>query len=198
MAVVEPVDDPPERALVARERILDAAYELFSRHGVRVVGVNRIIAESGVAKMTFYRYFPSKADLILAFLDVRRQRWTYDWLLTEVQRMASTPRERTLAFFGALDQWFHTDDYDGCAFIATLLEVHDTTDPIHREAARQLELIRAIVQDQAEQAGLRDPENTAYQLQILMMGAIVSATRGDRGAARRAGEIARMLVDSKS
>lgn len=198
MASLEPADDPPERALVARERILDAAYELFSRHGLRAIGVNRIIAESGVAKMTFYRYFPSKADLILAFLDVRRQRWTNDWLLTEVRRMASTPRGRTLAFFGALDQWFHTHDFEGCAFIATLLEVHDTTDPIHREAARQLELIRAIVQGQAEQAGLRDPENTAHQLQILMMGAIVSATRGDRDAARRAGELARMLVDSRS
>jgi AcrR family transcriptional regulator len=198
MSFVEPADGPPERALVARERILDTAYELFSRHGVRVVGVNRIIAEAGVAKMTFYRYFPSKADLILAFLDVRRQRWTYDWLLTEVQKMASTPRERTLAFFGALDQWFHTDDYDGCAFIATLLEVRDTTDPIHQEAARQLELIRTIVRDQADQAGAGDPENTAHQLQILMMGAIVSATRGDLDAGRRAGELARMLLDSKS
>ena len=70
----------------ARERILDTAYELFSRHGTRAVGVDRIIAECGIAKMTLYRNFPSKDDLILAFLERRDELWTRAWLQAEAQR----------------------------------------------------------------------------------------------------------------
>ena len=70
-----------ELAPSARTRILDTAYELFSHNGLRAVGIERIIDESGVAKKTLYRHFPSKVDLILAFLDAREQRWTRDWLL---------------------------------------------------------------------------------------------------------------------
>ena len=72
----------------ARERILDTAYELFSRHGTRAVGVDRIIAECGIAKMTLYRNFPSKDDLILAFLERREELWTRAWLQAE----AAAPR----------------------------------------------------------------------------------------------------------
>ena len=68
----------------ARDRIVDTAYDLFSRHGIRAVGVDRIVAESGVAKMSLYRHFPSKDDLVLAFLQERERRWTNEWLRAEV------------------------------------------------------------------------------------------------------------------
>jgi AcrR family transcriptional regulator len=196
MALREPANDPPGQLRAARDRIVDTGYNLFSRHGVRAIGIKRIISKSGVAKMTFYRYFPSKDDLVLEFLDVRRQRWARDWLFAEVQELASTPRERSLAIFDVLDEWFHSDGYESCALIATLLEFRDKANPVHQEAARQLELIRATLQDQAEQAGTHNPEATAYQMQILMMGAIVSATRGDLDAARRARRLAELLLNS--
>lgn len=179
-----------------RERILDASYTLFSRHGVRVVGVDRIIEESGVAKKTFYRHFPSKADLIVAFLDVRGQRWTRDWLLRQMQAPGATPRDQLLAPFGAFDRWFHSDDFESCSFIRTLLEVPDTADPIHRAAADQLEVVRKLLRDAAESAGFKKPEAVAYHVQILLMGAIVSATRGDVDAARRARELCELLLQS--
>lgn len=172
----------------ARQRIADAACELFSRHGL-AVGVDRIIDESGVARKTFYRHFPSKAELIIAFLDVRGQRWTRDWLQAEIYRLGDTPRERLLAVFDAFDEWFHRDNFETCAVIAAVFEVRDRADPIHEAAVRQLDAIKEFVLELAEDEAL------AYQTQILMMGAIVSATRGDLEAGRRAREVAEILFD---
>jgi AcrR family transcriptional regulator len=179
----------------ARDRILDAAYELFSHHGIRAVGIDRIIAEAGVAKMTFYRHFPSKEDLVVAFLDLREQRWTMEWLKVEVERAGSTPRERVLGFLDAMDSWFREEDFESCSFIKTLLETFDDDDRVHQAAVRHLEVIRKMMAGYLEQAGVADPDDTAYQLQILIMGSIVSASRGDREAARRVRAVAELLVD---
>ena len=176
-----------------RERILDTAYALFSRHGIGAVGVDRIVAESSVAKMTLYRHFPSKNELALAFLELRDQRWTRDWLQSEVQRLASTPRDRILAVFDLFDEWFHRADYEGCSFINTLLETPES-DPLHEAAAHHLAVIRGFIEDLARQAGVEDPEDVAFQLQLLMIGAIVTARRGDLDAARRARRAAELIL----
>jgi AcrR family transcriptional regulator len=159
------------------------------------VGIDRIIAESGVAKMSLYRHFDSKADLVLAFLELREERWTRDWLEVEIARLATTPPDRLLALFDACDEWFHHDEFESCAFMRTLLEFNDPNDPIHQAAARRLDVVRKMIEAHAEQAGAHDPENTAYQLQGLLMGAIVSATRGDLDAARRARAVAQLVLD---
>jgi AcrR family transcriptional regulator len=193
MAFASASDDGAVRS-AARERILDAAYELFSRHGLRAVGVDRIIEESGVARKTFYRHFPSKADLIVAFLDARGQRWSRDWLLAEIQRLGQTPRERLLAAFDVLDGWYRRDDFESCSLIATVFEIRDRSDPIHQEAARQIEAVREIIEELAKDAGARDPEALSHQQLIVMMGATVAATRGDLDAARRARELGELLL----
>ena len=89
-----------------RERILETAYELFSKHGTRAVGVDRIIAEAGAAKMTLYRNFASKDALIVAFLAAREERWTRGWLQAEVERRAECARGRLLAIFDVFGEWF--------------------------------------------------------------------------------------------
>jgi AcrR family transcriptional regulator len=180
----------------ARARILDTAYELFSQHGIRAVGIDRIIAEAQIAKATLYRHFPSKEDLVIAFLDMRERRWTHEWLQARTERLAPRPEERILFVFDALDEWFHRSDYEGCSFINTLLEIDESNDPIHREAARHLGVVREILERYAEQAGARNPEEMSYQMQILMMGAIVSARRGDLEAGRRARVFAELLLES--
>jgi AcrR family transcriptional regulator len=184
--------------LSARARILDTAYDLFSHDGVRAVGIDRIIAEANIAKATLYRHFASKEDLILAFLDLREQRWTRDWLEAETERRARRPQERVLAVFDALDEWFHREDFEGCSFIKTLLEIREAESAIHRAAARHLDVIREKLTRYAELAGARDPKEMSYQLQILMMGAIVSADRGDPEAARRARVFAELLLARSS
>ncbi|HEX6460328.1 MAG TPA: TetR/AcrR family transcriptional regulator [Thermoleophilaceae bacterium] len=180
----------------ARARVVDTAYELFSVHGIRAVGVDRISAEAGVTKKTLYSHFRSKGDLVLAFLDEREQRWTRAWLEAEIERLAPTPGDRLLTLFDVLDKWFRRRDFEGCSFISTLLETQAQDGPVHRECRRQLDLIRAMLEEHARQAGAHDPESTGYQVQILMMGAIVSATRGDKTAARRARALAALLVDA--
>jgi len=179
----------------ARDRILETAYRLFSRYGIQAVGIDTIVAESHVAKMTLYRYFPSKEDLVLAFLDLRQQRWTHDWLEAGIERRAATPRERLLSVFDLLDEWFRRSDFEGCSFISALLEIDDKDSRIHRATIRHLDEIRAILERLAEQAGYSDRDATAQELQILMMGAIVSARRGDLNAAVRARRLAHMLLD---
>jgi AcrR family transcriptional regulator len=178
----------------ARQRILDSAYELFSRHGIRSVGIERIIAESGVAKKTLYHHFASKTDLVVAFLEVREERWTRAWLEREIGELATTPAERPLTLFDVLDDWFRSADFESCAFIRTLLETPGPDDVLHRRSVHHLEVIRAMLEEHAAQAGAPDPERAAYQLQTLMMGAIVSATRGDVDAARRVRTLAAVIV----
>jgi AcrR family transcriptional regulator len=178
----------------ARERILDAAYDLFSRDGIRAVGIDAIIEQSGVARMTLYRHFGSKDALVLAFLERREQRWTRDWLQQEVNRRAADPRDRLLAIFDVFDEWFRRDDFEGCSFINVLLEIADPQSELHRASADYLAKIRAFVADLAAEAGVAEPKALAHKWHILMKGSIVAAGEGDRSAARRAREIGALVL----
>jgi AcrR family transcriptional regulator len=181
----------------ARTRLLETAYTLFSRHGIQRIGIDRIIAEAGIAKMTLYRHFASKDELVLAFLELRGQRWTLDWLAVEIERRGSDPLERLLVPFDVLDGWFRSPDFEGCAFMRTLFEVPDEADPVHVAAVRHLDTVKAMLAGNAEQAGIARADEIALQIQTLMMGSIVSATRGDREAARRARVVAERLLEGE-
>jgi AcrR family transcriptional regulator len=178
----------------ARERILDAAYELFSRHGIRAVGIDAIIRRSGVARMTLYRHFPSKDALVLAFLERREERWTKDWLEREVAKRADDPAARLLAIFDVFDEWFQRRDFEGCSFINVLLEVAEPKHNLHRASADYLARIRAFVEGLAAEVGIADPQGFAHKWHILMKGSIVAAGEGDRPAARRAQQVAALVL----
>lgn len=184
-----------DRSRSGRERILDAAYELFSRAGVRAVGVDTITAEAEVAKMTLYRNFASKNDLALAFLELREQRWTVGWVQDEVLRRASTPAGRLLTIFEIFSEWFARDDFEGCAFVTSLLEFEDRDDPVRQACVMHLANIRAFVCELATAGGVDDPERFAAQWHILMKGSIVAAHEGDRDAAMKARELGVLLLE---
>ena len=181
--------------LSARERILDTAYELFSRHGTRAVGVDRIISECGIAKMTLYRNFPSKDELILAFLERRDELWTRAWLQAESQRRGSSPAQRLLAIFDTFEGWFHREDFEGCSFINVMLEVVEPDSPVRQATIRHLEAIRGFVRSLAEEAGIQDTDGFARQWHILMKGSIVSAEEGHLDAAARAKHLGTLLLE---
>jgi AcrR family transcriptional regulator len=183
--------------LSARERILETAYELFSRHGVRAVGVDRIVADSGVAKMSLYRHFRSKDELVLAFLQEREQRWTREWLHAEASRRGETGAERMLAIFDVFDEWFRKPDFEGCSFINVLLEYDDAAHPIRHATTTHLANIRELVGAFAAEAGVDDPDAVARQWHILMKGSIVAAGEGDPLAAKRAQALGRLLLQSE-
>lgn len=182
------------RSPTARDRILEAAYDLFSRRGVRAVGINEVIGRAGVAKATLYDNFASKDDLVLSFLAERERRWTRDWVEAEASRRGGTPRERLLAIFDVFDEWFRTPDFEGCAFINILLETRNLQHPVGRDTAVRLENIRSLIRRLAEKAELRDPEGFAHSWHILMKGSIVAAGEGDREAAMRAQAMGRALI----
>lgn len=179
----------------ARERILDAAYELFSRHGIQAVGIDAVISRSCVARQTLYRHFASKQDLVLAFLERREREWTKRWLQGEVQRRAADASSRLLAVFDTFDGWFRREDYEGCSFINVMLEHPERRDPIHRAGVSYLAGIRQFLEDLAREAGIADAEDFARQWHILMKGSIVAAAEGDRDAARRAKRIGTLLLE---
>jgi AcrR family transcriptional regulator len=180
----------------ARERILESAYHLFSQRGVRAVGIDEVIDRAGVAKATLYRHFPSKDDLVLAFLQRRERRWTLEFIEAEARRRGSTPEGRLLAIFDVFDEWFRKDDFEGCSFINVMLEFPDREHPLGRASALYLENIRSIVRTLAEEAGLRDPAGFAHSWHILMKGSIVAAGEGDREAAQRATAMGCLLIDA--
>lgn len=178
----------------ARERILDAAYDLFSRHGVRAVGIDTVIDRAGVAKMTLYRHFPSKDDLAIDFLRRREELWTKKWLQSEVERRATTPADRLLAIFDVFDEWFRRDDFEGCSFINVLLEIDDRSSLVRQASVTHLAVIRAFLAELAAEARVADPEDFARRWHILMKGSIVAAGEGDVDAARRARRVAELLL----
>jgi AcrR family transcriptional regulator len=131
-------------AETGRERVMRAAYDLFSRHGTRIVGVAAVIGEAGVAKMTLYRNFASKDDLILAFLERREVLWTHGWVRAESQRRGDTPAQRLLAIFDLFGEWFARPDFEGCSFVTTLLEVTARDNPVRRASVLHLRISAAI------------------------------------------------------
>jgi AcrR family transcriptional regulator len=177
----------------ARDRILDTAYDLFSQRGVRGVGVDEVVERSGVAKATLYRHFPAKDDLVVAFLQLREDRWSRG-LELEAKRRGATAEDQLFAIFDVFEEWFRRDDFEACSFVNTLLEL-GPQHPAGRAAAEHLANIRSILRELAEAAGLRDPEGFAHALQLVMKGSIVAAAEGDGDAAQRARSIARLLVD---
>jgi AcrR family transcriptional regulator len=177
-----------------RERLSRAAYELFSREGVRAVGVDAVIARAGTAKMTLYRNFTSKDDLILDFLRRREQLWTREWLEAESRRRGESPRARLLAIFDVFSEWFRAPDFEGCSFITTLIEVNDPGHPVHRAAVEHLANIRSYIETLAAECGIRDVDSFARKWHILMKGSILAAHEGDTEAANRARELGELLL----
>jgi AcrR family transcriptional regulator len=177
-----------------RERLLDAAYELFSVHGISQVGIDTILEKSGCAKASLYNNFDSKEALAIAYLERREALWTRAWLEDEVRRRARSPRARLLAFFDVFDGWFQRKSFEGCSFINVLLE-SEPDGAVHREAATRLAKIRAILHGLAQEAGFAAPEKFAQVWHMMMKGAIVSACEGNRNAAREAKEAARLMME---
>jgi AcrR family transcriptional regulator len=178
----------------ARERLLDAAYDLFTQHGVRKIGVDTVLDRSGCAKASLYRSFDSKVDLAVAVLDKREEIWTRDWLEREIKQRHADPRERLLAIFDVFDAWFQERGFEGCTFINVLLE-SETDGPLRKAAALHLKKIRAILHELAVEAGLEDPDQFAQAWHMLMKGSIVAAGEGNRNAARQAQRAARLVLD---
>ncbi|BCP04652.1 TetR/AcrR family transcriptional regulator [Mycobacterium paraintracellulare] len=179
----------------AKERLIATAYDLFTRRGISDVGVDEIVAKAGVAKATLYKYFPSKEDLVLAFLAQREELWTDEVIDRRPAEDTDDPAEQLLATFDVLDRWFHgRRDYEAWSFVKILLEVGDEG-RIGEACTVQLDRIRAIFARRARRAGLRNVRSFTWTFNGLIKGSIVCAAEGDRNAARRAKPMAAWLIE---
>jgi AcrR family transcriptional regulator len=181
------------RPSAARERILTTAFRLFYAHGVRAVGIDRIIAESGVAKATFYKHFPAKDDLVVAYLDEVDTIWSGQ-LREAAAAAGEDPRAQLAGMFDALDRACRRDGYRGCAFINAAAEYEAGT-PVHDRTLAHKQAVRDWVRDLADAAGAQDPDAVARGLTMLLDGGLASGSL-DAGpdAPLVAKEAARALV----
>jgi AcrR family transcriptional regulator len=180
----------------ARERILEAATRLFLRDGFRAVGIDTIIAEAGVAKMTLYAHFPSKDDLIVAYLErANEQFWAW---LDGASAAVDDPKAKLAAIFDAVGELANSPQCLGCTFQGTAAEFPDPEHPGHRVALAHKQAVRARLGTLAEHAGLRQPEDLADQLLLLMDGAWVAARMfGPHNPAVQVAAAARALIEAR-
>ncbi|MFT4095583.1 MAG: TetR/AcrR family transcriptional regulator [Rhodoblastus sp.] len=169
-----PTDSTDLAALSPRERLVLAATRLFCAHGISATGVDAVLREAGVAKMTLYKIFGSKDRLVEAVLEEEGQRWR-DWFLPALLDGPQAPREKLDRIFPLLKEWFERDDFYGCPFINAVGE-HDKSDARMRDLAlrHKAEVLNAIA-SLAQAAGAGDPELLSHQIGLLMDGAIVAA-----------------------
>lgn len=180
----------------AREQILDTASELFARDGFRAVGIDTIIARSGVAKMTLYRHFPSKDALIAAYLE-RSNAIFWEWFEHALNDSA-TPREQLQSVFEQLHVFTSQPSCYGCIFQVAAAEFPDSCHPNHAAARTHKQALIARLATVCIEAGARDPQVLAEQLLLLMDGALVAArVFGPANHARHVAAAARTLIDAQ-
>jgi AcrR family transcriptional regulator len=180
----------------ARQRILDVAGELFYRDGFRAVGVDTVVERSGVAKTTLYRHFPSKDDLIVAYLqesDIRFWTWFERAVAGEHE-----PRAKLLALFEAVAKLARSPACLGCTFQGTAAEFPDPDHPGHRAARAHKQAVLRRLRALAAQAGARDPAELASELLLLIDGAFAAARMfGRRSPAASATSAAAALIENQ-
>ena len=183
------------RPSAARERILATAFELFYARGIRGVGIDLIIARSGVAKATFYKHFPSKDDLVVAYLDTVDGVWSGQ-LRAAADAAGPEPADQLVGMFDALANACRREGYRGCAFINAAAESQPGT-AVHDRTVAHKSAVLAWVRGLAQRAGARDPAALARSLTLLLDGGLAS---GALDAAPEAPAVAkasaRALVDA--
>jgi AcrR family transcriptional regulator len=184
-------------AITPKEKLFRTAARLFYQNGYRGTGVDTIAAESGVGKMTLYRHYPSKDDLIVAFLrQSDKDFWDY---FEQCTQGAASAREKLSAFFQALQQYTLSPACYGCPFINVAVEYPEAGYPGHQVALKHKQRVRARFQQLALEAGAPQPEAVANALLLLMDGAYIAARMYGATASSPAGEVAaaaQLVIDA--
>lgn len=179
-----------------KEKILQAASELFYNQGIRATGVDAIAKAANTTKMSLYKYFPSKSDLVLAFLRRRDEDFSI-WFAGQVEARANDPKDKLLAIFDIIDEWLAIPEFRGCAFINASAEFPQEENPVHKVSTEFYDRFRSYIANLAIQSGAKSPENLALQLSLLVEGAIVSEQmKRHSSAAIQAKQAAIILIES--
>lgn len=179
-----------------RQRLLDAATELFYSQGIKATGIDTIVKLAGTNKMTLYNYFASKDDLVIAFLKKRDEDFT-TWFVEQLNQKAEHPKDKLLAIFDVIEDWMAIPNFRGCAFINAAAEFPVEANPVHRLSAEFYDKFTSFVSDLAAESGIPDHDGLAAQITLLVEGAIVSEQmKRHSGASQHARRVAEILIDT--
>ncbi|MCW5699710.1 MAG: TetR family transcriptional regulator [Rhodospirillales bacterium] len=178
-----------------RDVLVATALDLFDRHGFHATGIDRILAESGVAKMTLYKHFRSKNDLIVAALE-QHGSFVRERLRDAVEKRKTSPKKRLLVIFDVLEDEVASGRFQGDLFVKACSEFSDLDDPVHAVAATHKTALRDYIADLAGASGSKDATMLADQIMLLVEGAttVTHVTGRDR-AIRQARKTAKQLLN---
>ena len=181
----------------ARQRILATATDLFSREGYRAVGTDTIIERSGVAKMTLYRHFSSKNELINAYIEETIQQfWT--WFEQAIRSHPDSPRAQLVAIFEKLTSFVADPNFYGCSCIQAAIEFPEPEHPSHQLVLQFKQAVHTRFREIGAQAGAQQPDLLADQLLLLMNGTLMQGRmRGSPYSAQAVVQAVRVLVDAQ-
>jgi AcrR family transcriptional regulator len=178
-----------------KDKLFQTAAQLFYQNGYRAIGVDTIAAESGIGKMTLYRHYPSKDDLIVAYLKDSNEVFWYNF--EQITKDVPTPREKLLAFFESLEHYVNTPACYGCPFLNVATEYPESDYPGHQVAIEHKQAVRARFHQLAKEAGATNPEVLADQLFLLMDGAYMASRMfGAKNPAAHLAAAAQTLIDT--
>lgn len=174
-AVAKPNRQQRKRKPAApRERLLEAATDLFCRYGINSIGVDAIVSKAGTAKATLYNTFGSKEALVCEVLDQEGRKWR-EWLFSEIDSFEGTSRDKLLHVFDALETWFKDRKYFGCPFINAVAENDKLDDRLRSIALGHKKIVLDRIIELASDAHALSPEKTAHELGLVIDGSIVAA-----------------------
>jgi AcrR family transcriptional regulator len=178
-----------------REQLVSVAIKLFYQYGFHATGIDKILAESGIAKNTLYRHFKSKDELILASLRTQDEEFR-NWLMREVERR-SNAIERLLAVFDVYEEWSRTPAFFGCMFINASAEFSAADSPIHAFCKEHKRLVTRYIQDLANTANIFASERLAAYWMLLLDGAVISTQVSNNSLSfQQAKAVAKNLLQS--
>ena len=177
-----------------RDHLIATAFRLFYRDGYHAVGIDTILAEANLAKMTLYHHFASKEELIVAVLE-QRSALINEKVQTGLNEAGPSPRKRLLAYFARYEAFFSSKEFKGCPFIRAVAEYPEIHSPVHQAVTRRKQKDIATLEELLSGFGVAEPEPLARQIALLIEGALVSAhTFGDTSALGHARNAALALV----
>lgn len=161
-------------ATTPKDRVLNAATELFCHQGFAATGVDTIVNQAGTAKSTLYAHFKSKEKLIEAVLEREGKVWR-DWFFMRLGRVQGTPKDKLCAVFDILEIWFSDPEFYGCPFINAIGEATSNNEDLRRAAKNHKSHVNLWIRAQAMELGLSAPEELVREMTVLIDGAIVAA-----------------------
>ena len=181
-----------------RDKILATATDLFHTRGINSTGVDTIVAVAGTTKMTLYKYFASKENLILEVLQKNQQDFR-TWLNNKLNASSKKPNDKIQQLFNYIEEWVNSSAFIGVGFIKASAEFPNEENPIHQLSLQQSREFRQFISKLAIDASIKDADGLALQLSLLFEGAVqAEQMKRGSGAIKYAKKAAKILINGAS